>query len=55
VLEKHLRSIVGGLTTEEMGQDLEPCAARVEAAASPDLGKMGLGLVSFTIRPVRTG
>jgi flotillin len=50
VLERHVRSILGGLSHAELGQDLEACAARVEAAASPDLGRMGLGIVSFTIR-----
>jgi len=52
VLEKHLRSILGGLSTEEIDRDLEACAVRVEAAASPDLGHMGLVIVSFTIQSV---
>jgi flotillin len=52
VLEKHLRSILGSLSTEEIDRDLEACAVRVGAAASPDLGHMGLGIVSFTIQSV---
>ena len=55
VLEEHVRSILGGLSHEELGQDLEACAARVEAAASPDLGNMGLAIVSFTIQSVGKG
>jgi flotillin len=55
VLEKHLRTMLGSLNVEEVDRDLEACAARVEAAASQDLGNMGLGIVSFTIRPVRAG
>jgi len=55
VLEKHLRASLGSLSAEEIDRDLAACAARVEAAASPDLGNLGLGLVSFTLRPVREG
>jgi flotillin len=50
VLEKHLRTVLAGLSPEEIGQHLEASAARVETAASPDLGKMGLGIVGFTIK-----
>jgi flotillin len=50
VLEKHLRTVLGSLSGPETGRDPEACAAKVEAAASPDLGKMGLGMVSFTIQ-----
>jgi flotillin len=55
VLEQHLRTVLGSLSAEEIGQDLEACAARVQAAASMDLGHMGLGMVSFTIRHVSVG
>ena len=55
ILEKHLRAILGSLNTEEIDRDPEACAARVEAAASLDLGNLGVGIVSFTIRPVRAG
>ena len=55
VLEKHLRTILSSLSVEEVDRDLEACAKRVEGAASQDLGNMGLGIVSFTIRPVRAG
>ena len=55
VLGKHLRYILGGLSSEEIGQNLEGCAARVEAAASVDLGRMGLGVVSFSIQSAGKG
>lgn len=55
VLEKHLRTVLGSVNVEEMDRDLEACAAQVQAAASVDLGNMGLGMVSFTIRHVRAG
>jgi flotillin len=55
VLEKHLRAILGSLNLEEVGRELEAFAARVEVAASRDLGNMGLAILSFTIRSVRAG
>jgi flotillin len=55
VLEKHLRTILGGLNVEDIDRELEASAATVEAAASRDLSNMGLGIVNFTIRPVRAG
>ncbi|MCX6927934.1 MAG: flotillin family protein, partial [Verrucomicrobia bacterium] len=42
VLEKRLRAILGSLTVQEIDRDPEACAARVEAAVSPDLRNMGL-------------
>jgi flotillin len=53
VLESHLSSILGNLSREEIDRDPEACAARMQAASSPDLGNMGMALVSFTIRSVR--
>ncbi len=55
VLEIHLRAILGSLSMEEAGQDPGACADRVQAAASVDLGHMGLSVISFTIRNVRAG
>ena len=55
VLEKHLGTILGSLNAEEIDRDLEACAARVQTAAAQELGNMGLGMVSFTIRHVRAG
>jgi flotillin len=53
ILEKHLRAVLGNLNVEEIDRDTEACAARVETAAAMDLGNLGLGMVSFTIRRVR--
>ena len=53
LLEKHLRAVFGGLSSQEIDRDPEGCSARVEAAASQDLGKMGLGVVSLAFRPIR--
>jgi len=55
ILEKHLRTNLGSKSIEEIGQDLERCAARVQDASSADLGKMGLSVISLTIQNVRTG
>ncbi len=53
VLEKHLSSVLGGSRLEETIQNPAACAARVQASASADLGKMGLSLISYTIRNAR--
>ena len=50
VLEKHLNSVLGSSRIEEAIQNPAACAARVQTAAAGDLGKMGMGLISFTIR-----
>jgi flotillin len=55
VLEERLRTVLGSLNSQEVDRDPEACAARVEAAASPDLGNMGLAIVSFTIQSVGKG
>jgi flotillin len=51
VLEKHLRNLLESLSPQELGQNLESYAARGQAAASPDLDKMGLGILSFQLQP----
>ena len=53
VLEKHLSSVLGSLSIEETIQNPAACAARVQTAAAEDLGKMGMGIISFTIRNAR--
>jgi flotillin len=55
ILEKHVRINLGSLNAEEIERDIEACATRVQTAASMDLGNMGLGIISFTIRHVRGG
>lgn len=49
ILEKHLVSVLQNSSMDEVSQNPAACAARVQTSASPDLGKMGLSLVSVTI------
>jgi len=51
-LEGHLRAILGTLTVEEVYKDREQFAALVRDVASPDVGKMGVEILSFTIKDV---
>ncbi len=53
VMEGHLRGIVGQLTVEEIVKQPEMVADRQRSNAADDLGKMGLEIISFTIREVR--
>lgn len=52
VLEGHLRAILGGLTVEEIYKNRDEFGAQVQQVASVDLRKMGLQIVSFTIKEV---
>lgn len=49
-LEGHLRAILGTLTVEEIYKDRETFAKLVKETASPDVAKMGLEILSFTIK-----
>jgi len=51
-LEGHLRAILGTLTVEEVYSMREVFANNVMNTASPDLKKMGLEILSFTIKDV---
>ncbi|WP_326717550.1 flotillin family protein [Vagococcus jeotgali] len=53
VLEGHLRSILGSMTVEEIYQNRDKFSQSVQEVASVDLAKMGLTIVSFTIKEVR--
>jgi flotillin len=53
VLEGHLRSILGMMTVEEMYRNRDKFAQEVQGVAARDLKKMGLQIVSFTIKDVR--
>lgn len=53
VLEGHLRSILGSMTVEEIYKNREKFSQEVQRVASQDLAKMGLIIVSFTIKEVR--
>ena len=52
VMEGHLRGIVGLLTVEHMVKEPEMVAGRVRETVADDLSKMGLEVVSFTIKRV---
>lgn len=53
VLEGHLRSILGSMTVEEIYKNRDLFSQEVQRVASEDLSKMGLIIVSFTIKDVR--
>merc|ERR1711973_957893 len=51
-LEGHLRAILGTLTVEEVYKDRDQFANLVRDIATPDVGKMGIEILSFTIKDV---
>ncbi|XP_044261113.1 flotillin-2 isoform X1 [Tribolium madens] len=51
-LEGHLRAILGTLTVEEVYRDRDQFAALVREVAAPDVGRMGIEILSFTIKDV---
>lgn len=53
VMEGHLRGIVGQLTVEQIVKEPEMVADKMRGTCADDLSKMGLEVVSFTIREVR--
>src|SRR6266571_5245824 len=53
VMEGHLRGIVGQLTVEELVKDPENVGAKMLKTVTPDMDKMGLEVISFTIKDVR--
>lgn len=53
VLEGHLRAILGTMTVEEVYRNRDKFAQEVQGQAAVDLKKMGLQIVSFTIKDVR--
>jgi flotillin len=52
-LEGHLRAILGTMTMEEIYQNRDAFAAKVQEVAAGDMANMGLTIVSFTIRDIR--
>ncbi len=52
VMEGHLRGIVGLLTVEQIVKEPEMVAGRIRQTVADDLSKMGLEVVSFTIKKV---
>src|SRR3954451_11996489 len=53
VMEGHLRGIIGQLTVEEIVKEPEMVAERMRANCAADMNKMGLEVISFTIKEVR--
>ncbi len=53
VMEGHLRGIVGQLTIEQLVKEPEMVSEKMRTISSADLAKMGLDVVSFTIKEVR--
>src|SRR5216117_526149 len=53
VMEGHLRGIIGQLTVEEIVKQPEMVADRMRSTCADDMSKMGLEVVSFTIKEVR--
>merc|ERR1719234_245678 len=51
-LEGHPRAILGTLTVEEVYKDRDMFANLVRDIAKPDVGKMGIEILSFTIKDV---
>lgn len=53
VMEGHLRGIVGQLTVEQIVKEPEMVSEKMRSTCAEDLNKMGLDVVSFTIKEVR--
>src|SRR6201992_1714977 len=53
VMEGHLRGIIGQLTVEEIVKQPEMVSDRMRSTCADDMSKMGLEVVSFTIKEVR--
>src|SRR6266480_4899346 len=54
-LEGHLRAILGTMTVEDIYQNRDAFASKVQEVAAGDMANMGLSIVSFTIRDIRDG
>ena len=53
VMEGHLRGIVGQLTVEQLVKEPEMVSGKMRGTVAEDLSRMGLEVVSFTIKEVR--
>ncbi len=53
VMEGHLRGIIGQLTVEEIVKQPEMVGDRMRSTCADDMNKMGLEVISFTIKEVR--
>src|ERR1700757_306968 len=53
VMEGHLRGIIGQLTVEQIVKEPEMVGDRMRTTCAADMNKMGLTVISFTIKEVR--
>jgi flotillin len=53
VMEGHLRGIIGQLAVEEIVKQPEMVGERMRSTCADDMNKMGLEVISFTIKEVR--
>lgn len=53
VMEGHLRGIIGQLRVEELVKQPEMVGERMRSTCADDMNKMGLEVISFTIKEVR--
>src|ERR1700694_311126 len=53
VMEGHLRGIMGQLTVEQIVKEPEMVGDRMRSTCADDMNKMGLEVISFTIKEVR--
>jgi flotillin len=53
VMEGHLRGIIGQLSVEQIVKEPEMVGDRVRATCADDMSKMGLEVISFTIKEIR--
>src|SRR5215467_8624414 len=53
VMEGHLRGIIGQLTVEEIVKQPEMVGDRMRSTCASDMDKMGLEVISFTIKEVK--
>jgi flotillin len=53
VMEGHLRGIIGQLSVEQIVKEPEMVGDRMRGTCAEDMNKMGLEVVSFTIKEVR--
>src|ERR1700680_3386477 len=53
VMEGHLRGIIGQLTVEQIVKEPEMVGERMRSTCADDMTKMGLEVISFTIKEVR--
>ncbi len=53
VMEGHLRGIIGQLTVEQIVKEPEMVADRMRSNVADDMAKMGLEVISFTVKEIK--